>query len=433
MSQGLAKEKIGPEAEPKRVRFVDSVAEIGRDAWNALAGTRNPFMRYEFLHALERTGCVGAESGWLPRHLVVVRGKQQACSSIVPLYEKTNSWGEYVFDWSWANAYQQHGLAYYPKFVTASPYTPSVGLRLPGTAAADMALVSEQIRLRAKTGGVSSWHVLFPTEEEVRLLRGRGMHIRLGTQFRWHNRGYRSFDDFLDSLASRKRKNLRKERSRVRDADIRFEITEGADISEAQWADFFLYYQTTYMQRGMSGYLNLAFFHAISETMPEQLLRLDRSHGRAGDLRDFLVCVPFDIAQDNGSAQDFRQRRNSGPNQRLQFPPFGEFVRRFAAVPQLDYIVLIHGHIIQAFGALTLPASQMIVAGVYDNSHQPTLKASAPVFFQRAKGLDKTVLQGIRGRIRIIKEAVGDSVAKPLIFDNQLVERFQVSLKRAFY
>ncbi len=289
MSQGLAKEKIGPEAEPKRVRFVDSVAEIGRDAWNALAGTRNPFMRYEFLHALERTGCVGAESGWLPRHLVVVRGKQQACSSIVPLYEKTNSWGEYVFDWSWANAYQQHGLAYYPKFVTASPYTPSVGLRLPGTAAADMALVSEQIRLRAKTGGVSSWHVLFPTEEEVRLLRGRGMHIRLGTQFRWHNRGYRSFDDFLDSLASRKRKNLRKERSRVRDADIRFEITEGADISEAQWADFFLYYQTTYMQRGMSGYLNLAFFHAISETMPEQLLLINAQ--RAG--RDIAAALFF--------------------------------------------------------------------------------------------------------------------------------------------
>ena len=263
------------EADAVTVRFVDSIAEIGRDAWNALTGTQNPFMRYEFLRALERTGCAAPESGWRPRHLALYRGKEENCRAIMPLYEKTNSWGEYVFDWSWANAYRQHGLAYYPKYVTASPFTPSVGRRLFGDTAGDMELICEEVRRRALRDGVSSWHVLFPAEAECRLLRGQGMHIRHGTQFHWRNRDYRGFDDFLDSLASRKRKNLRKERQRVRDQDIRFRVTEGADIGEAQWADFFLYYQTTYSQRGAQGYLSLEFFHEVAATMPEQLLLIN--------------------------------------------------------------------------------------------------------------------------------------------------------------
>ena len=260
------------------VRFVDSITEIGCEAWNALTGTQNPFMRYEFLHALEKTGCTGPASGWQPRHLALYEGGGESCSAIVPLYYKTNSWGEYVFDWSWANAYQQHGMAYYPKFVTASPFTPSAGRRLFGNAAGHMALICEQIRQRALREGVSSWHVLFPVEHECRLLREQGLHIRLGTQFQWRNRDYRSFDDFLGSLASRKRKNLRKERQRVRDQNIGFSVTEGADITEAQWADFYLYYQNTYLQRGMQGYLSLEFFHMVANTMPEQLLLINAEH-----------------------------------------------------------------------------------------------------------------------------------------------------------
>ena len=287
MSQGPVSDRR--EADPASVRFVDSITEIGPGAWNALTGTRNPFMRYEFLHALERTGCIGPASGWLPRHLALYDAGAANCRAILPLYYKTNSWGEYVFDWSWANAYQQQGLAYYPKYVTASPFTPSVGQRLFGDAAGNLPLICEQIRLRAPLDGVSSWHVLFPTEEECRLLRKQGMHIRHGAQFRWRNRGYRSFDDFLGALASRKRKNLRKERRRVREQDIRFSVTEGADISEAQWADFFLFYQTTYLQRGMQGYLNLAFFHEIAKTMPEQLLLINA--GRAG--RDIAAALFF--------------------------------------------------------------------------------------------------------------------------------------------
>ena len=273
-------------AEPSEVRFVDSAAEIGRDAWNALTGTENPFTRYEFIHALEQTGCTGADSGWLPRHLALYDPPHeragQICRGLVPLYCKNHSWGEYVFDWSWANAYRQHGRNYYPKFVTAAPFTPSAGQRLFGAAADQLPLVCEQIRQRALRDGTSSWHVLFPLEGESRLLGQQGLHIRRGTQFQWRNRGYRSFDDFLASLSSRKRKNLRKERRRVREQNIRFTLTEGADISEQQWADFYLYYQSTYLQRGMQGYLGLEFFHELARSMPEQLLLIQAEFSGRG-------------------------------------------------------------------------------------------------------------------------------------------------------
>ncbi|MCY4182703.1 MAG: GNAT family N-acetyltransferase [Gammaproteobacteria bacterium] len=276
-----------PESAKLSIRFVDAIAEIGAEAWNAQTGTGNPFMRYEFLRALESTGCTGPASGWLPRHLALYEGDQ--CVGVVPLYSKTNSWGEYVFDWSWANAYQQHGLAYYPKLLTAAPFTPSVGRRLFGRAADEPALVCERIRRLALAEGASSWHVLFPADEEVALLRGQGLHIRHGTQFHWRNRGYRSFDDFLASMVSRKRKNLRKERRRVRDQGICFHLTEGADIGEAQWANFYLHYQTTYLQRGMQGYLSQAFFHEIAREMPEQLLLINAEHSG----RDIAAALFF--------------------------------------------------------------------------------------------------------------------------------------------
>ena len=281
MSAGIA--KVVPENDPIRLRFVDSIGEIGREAWNGLTGTTNPFMRYEFLQALESTGCASPASGWQPAHLVLCESAGKSCRGVVPLYCKTNSWGEYVFDWSWANAYQQRGLAYYPKFVTSAPFTPSTGRRLFGLAASHLPLVVEQIQRRAESEGVSSWHVLFPTREEARLLRQQNLLIRQGAQFQWRNRNYLSFDDFLSGLVSRKRKNLRKERRRVRDQGIRFRITAGADISEAQWADFYLFYQNTYLQRGMQGYLSLEFFQQIATSMPEQLLLINAAHG-GGDI-----------------------------------------------------------------------------------------------------------------------------------------------------
>ena len=258
------------------LRFVDSIAAIGAEHWNRLAGTDNPFMRYEFLHSLEKTGCTTRKTGWQPHHVAIFGGDETDPVAVMPLYLKTNSWGEYVFDWSWANAYQSYGFDYYPKFVTAAPFTPSFGSRLfilPGQDRTTVSkLIIEKIEEKAALLGASSWHVLFPSEEEHQLLTQLGMQPRIATQFHWFNRDYKTFDDFLASLNSRKRKSVRRERKQVSEQDISFRRTEGADISEQQWADFYLYYQSTYLTRGMQGYLKLNFFKTLAEQMPEQML-----------------------------------------------------------------------------------------------------------------------------------------------------------------
>ncbi|MCG8412975.1 MAG: GNAT family N-acetyltransferase [Pseudomonadales bacterium] len=262
------------EAIDLNLRFVESIETIGSVGWNGLTGIENPFMRYEFLHALEKTGCTSKAAGWQPHHVAVYEGDSQLIA-VMPLYLKTNSWGEYVFDWSWANAYQSYGFDYYPKFVTAAPFTPSYGRRLFIEAGRDRAAISkfiiEKIQEKALFLGASSWHVLFPEKEEHELLSRLETQPRIATQFHWYNKGYQSFDDFLDALNSRKRKAIRKERRAVADQGIDFTITEGANISDQQWADFYLYYQTTYLARGMQGYLKRGFFKTLAQTMPEQL------------------------------------------------------------------------------------------------------------------------------------------------------------------
>ena len=271
------------------VTFVDSIESVGRDDWNSLAGTSNPFTRYEFLHALERTGCTSRESGWSPHHVVVRQsGSNEAGRrpvAVVPLYEKNNSYGEYVFDWSWAHAYQEHGFNYYPKYVTSAPFTPSVGRRLfisellpEEEKKALIRQVFTTIQDKAEIAGASGWHVLFPTEEEHGQLAALGLMPRIACQFHWFNRDYESFDEFLGSLSSRKRKNIRKERSRVAEAGIQFEHVAGADIDPALWQDFYSYYQSTYLVRGMRGYLSQEFFLEISATMPEQIFLVRAMH-----------------------------------------------------------------------------------------------------------------------------------------------------------
>ena len=262
------------------LRFVDSIESIGKDNWNRLSGIVNPFMRYEFLHALEHTGCTTAETGWQPHHLVVYRQNGDPDPvAVMPLYLKTNSQGEYVFDWSWANAYYSRGIAYYPKLVTAAPFTPSHGQRLFIALEQDHLTIYDfivnKIREEAASMGASSWHVLFPEEREYELLGRLGLHTRIATQFHWYNRGYGCFDDFLQQLNSRKRKAIRKERRQVADKGISFTCNEGEDISDQQWADFYLFYQTTYMIRGMQGYLKRSFFKTIARTMPEQILMIN--------------------------------------------------------------------------------------------------------------------------------------------------------------
>ena len=281
-----------------RIDFVESIEEIGSEIWNGLAGIDNPFTRYEFLHSLESTGCTTDDSGWKPYHILVTENDVETQSSrraiaAMPLYLKNNSWGEYVFDWSWAEAYTRHGMNYFPKFVTSIPFTPSVGTRILIREGIDKLavaqLIFEKVQLQAEALGASSWHILFPKEEEHRLFGSIGISPRVATQFHWYNNSYNSFSDFLASLNARKRKAIKKERKQIEDEGIIFRQTDGADISETQWSDFYLFYQTTYLARGMQGYLDIEFFRKIGETMPEQILLINA----VKDNRDIAAALFF--------------------------------------------------------------------------------------------------------------------------------------------
>ena len=261
------------------VRFLDSITTIGAEQWNRLTGTDNPFTRYEFLWALENTGCTTEATGWRPQHIAVYSEgadeDTEALVAIMPMYQKTNSYGEYVFDWSWASAYQNYGLNYYPKFVSSVPFTPSHGTRLfvdeAGNREEIATVIFDALQARAESIQASSWHILFPTEEEHRLFEKVGISARNACQFHWFNRGYQDFDAFLATLNSRKRKNIRRERKKVAEQGIQFETIAGGDITTEQWDTFYQFYQSTYMMRGMQGYLTPSFFTEVSRLMPEQV------------------------------------------------------------------------------------------------------------------------------------------------------------------
>jgi predicted N-acyltransferase len=266
-----------------KIAVCDSLAAVAADQWDALVGPdHNPFLRHAFLAGLERHGCVGERWGWLPRHLLAWQGER--LMGALPLYLKDNSYGELVFDWSWADAYQRAGLAYYPKLVSAVPYTPATGPRLllAPDAPADLARqLLEHALEQARSLGCSSLHVLFPDAEQTAFLHGHGMLRRAGTQFHWFNRGYRDFDDFLDGFTAEKRKKLKRERRRVREQGVSLELHEGRDIGDAEWAAFHRFYAGTFDKRGGYATLSDAFFRSLSETMPGQVvLVMARHEGR---------------------------------------------------------------------------------------------------------------------------------------------------------
>lgn len=255
-------------------QFHQRIADIPSATWNALANNASPFLQHEFLNALEQSGSVSAQTGWQPHHLLVLRGNKAI--GAVPLYIKGHSYGEYVFDWSWADAYRQSGRQYYPKLISAVPFTPSYATRLLIASDENLEAIGEAMSRavieEAKRLNMSSWHVLFPTESESQLLAAQGAHQRVATQFHWFNRGYISFEHYLESFNSRKRKNLRKERRAVQDANIQFERYSGRQISAQLWEVFYRFYQNTYHVRGQQAYLDKSFFTQLGETLSERLL-----------------------------------------------------------------------------------------------------------------------------------------------------------------
>jgi predicted N-acyltransferase len=256
------------------VKQINSMAQVDCANWNRLSGDAYPFLRHEFLLALEQSGSVCEQTGWVPAHLLVM--DEEKLVAFMPLYLKQHSWGEYVFDHQWAQAYQQHGLDYYPKWLTAVPLTPCQGARIVIKTAIDplevMQLLLNFIKQLSEQRGVSSWHCLFPVEQQANQLRSLGLSIREGVQFHWFNQGYRDFNDFLQTLSASKRKMLKRERRRVSEQGVRLLRIAGPDVSDLQWQDFFQFYTMTYLKRGSQPYLNLAFFQQIAATMGEQLL-----------------------------------------------------------------------------------------------------------------------------------------------------------------
>lgn len=257
-----------------RCRVIDSLDEIAADAWNRLAGNLQPFLRHEFLAALEHTGCVGPESGWYPRHLVFHAGDTLVAAA--PMYLKTHSYGEFVFDWSWAEAYQRAGLDYYPKLVSAIPFTPVTGPRLlhapeiPEDALkAAMASTAMEVCRRSRA---SSMHWLFTDSADSDALAEAGYLMRAGCQFHWPNRGFRDFQDYLDSLRSKKRKQIRRERREAAASGLRIEVLRGGQISEAQCDAYHQLYCSTYDRKWGYPALSLEFFQQICQSLGDALM-----------------------------------------------------------------------------------------------------------------------------------------------------------------
>jgi hypothetical protein len=258
---------------PLQLERVASLQPVTPSVWNTLAGD-SPFLRHEFLTALERSGCVGRGTAWEPSYLLAKDGGNLV--GAVPLYMKYDSRGEFVFDWGWADAYERLGRRYYPKLVAAVPFTPATGTRLLVRPGADATLVQERLIEGALSVAtelrVSSLHVLFPVEAERERLAAAGMLSRKACQFHWHNDGYADFDDFLARFSSAKRKKAKRERRRVAEAEIAFEHLRGDEPTDAEWDAIFEFYSRTFERRGRPPYLNREFFAEIARTMPENLL-----------------------------------------------------------------------------------------------------------------------------------------------------------------
>ncbi|MEO7160024.1 MAG: GNAT family N-acetyltransferase [Polaromonas sp.] len=294
------------------IRILDSPLAVNASEWNALLamqspdGILNPFMRHEYLAALQTSGSATPATGWTPCFVTLWQGATLA--GACALYLKAHSYGEYVFDWAWANAYQQHGLDYYPKAVVAVPFTPVPGARLLARSAAERTLLVKALVAWCEAEKLSSLHLLFAADEDVAACAEAGLMLRHTVQFHWTNKtptlatscaalppagaklawggpalrsqpsGYRDFDDFLMSLSQEKRKKIRQERRRVHDAGITFRWSLGRDIASADWDFFYRCYERTYLEHGNAPYLSRDFFRRMAETMPENWLLFVAEH-----------------------------------------------------------------------------------------------------------------------------------------------------------
>ncbi len=255
------------------IRSINTLLEIPAAAWNRLNPAGHPFLRHEFLAGLEKFRCLD-DHGWHPAHLIVTAENEIA--GALPLYFKSNSTGEFVFDWSWAEAYERAGGQYYPKLVSAIPFSPVTGPRClvrddQNRNEITLLLISTALQLVEETQ-VSGLHFLFPDESEAFVLQQHGLLLRKGCQYHWHNHGYRDFDDFLDQLNSKRRKEIKRERRAVHEAGIEIEILHGREITSRHWEAFYPFYTSTFERKWGEPRLTLPFFESLSDSLPEATL-----------------------------------------------------------------------------------------------------------------------------------------------------------------
>ena len=275
-----------------QISIIGSLSEVTAEEWNALVHVDNPFARHEFLIAMERHDAVGKTFGWYPQYLLVRNNGKLVGAA--PMYLKDNSYGELVFDWTWADAYQRSGVAYYPKLVVAIPYTPATGQRLLVHPTSDFPTVA-QLMITAATEHaqnlrVSSLHWLFTNEQDTALFKNQPDYmLRLGCQFHWHNQDYQSFEDYLSHFSSSKRKKIRQERRRVKDQSITLEVLHGDEASQEQWQIYHRFYNSTFDRKYGYATFSQGFFLEIARTMPRNIVLVLAKH------QDDYVAGAFNV------------------------------------------------------------------------------------------------------------------------------------------
>ncbi len=257
-----------------KVDFVDSIEKISKEDWESVLNNKYPFLQYDFLKTLEVTKCVSPEQGWTPFHAVVSEGEMIV--AIMPLYIKTDSQGEFIFDWSWADAFYRNGLEYYPKLVSSIPFTPASGPRILFTDQSKSLIiikeVSSALKRISQEQSFSGVHILLAEKDEINKFSREDFSLRTSYSFHWFNNNYESFDSFLKDMTSRQRKNIKKEREKIAKQGITLSRIKGEDISHEMIETFYQFYQVTYLKRGMRGYLNFKFFESIIKHSPDSIL-----------------------------------------------------------------------------------------------------------------------------------------------------------------
>ncbi len=254
------------------IDFVTTMSDVSAEQWNALWQTSYPFIQYEFLFALEHSGCVSSQSGWQPQHIII--RKNSKLTAAMPLYVKSHSYGEYVFDWQWADAYHHQGLAYYPKLINAIPFTPATGPRYIAQDNEAVCSLKEGLNTLIQAQKLSGVHSLFGERDSaIKDIMGDNPLQRMGCQFHWFNQNYSNFDDFLSFFSSRKRKNIKKERAKANNHGIEITRALGAELSPTDWQAFYHLYARTYIKRsGHTGYLNEQFFQEIGQRLADKIM-----------------------------------------------------------------------------------------------------------------------------------------------------------------